>query len=482
MTIKDILKHYADGSMTARQVVDGYLEKIKKEDVDIGAFVEVYEADARLQADEIDSRRKAGESLGSLAGVPIAIKDNMLFKGKVISGGSRILENHVSSYSSTVVERLIEADAIIIGRTNMDEFASGSSTETGFFGVTRNPVDKQRVPGGSSGGSAAAVSAGFVPVALGSDTGGSVRQPSAMCGVVGFKPTYGAVSRYGLIALASSFDQIGPIATTVDDAAAVLRVIGGYDPRDATSHSEDIALPELASKSVAGLKIGVPKQFFGNGIDKNIEKSVREAIDLYTANGAEIVELDIPILESVLAMYYLIMPAELSSNLNRYDGIQYGVVTPGDTVTEQVKSTRSDGFGDEIKRRMLIGTFVLSAGYVDAYYKQAVSAQQELREQLESVFSKVDVLMGPTSPTVAWNIGEKFDDPLTMYLADIYTVVANLAGIPALSVPCGSSQGLPVGLQIMGPVGSDAKILDLGHWYQEEGQNMDGSQYSDTAS
>ncbi|NQV12111.1 Asp-tRNA(Asn)/Glu-tRNA(Gln) amidotransferase subunit GatA [Candidatus Uhrbacteria bacterium] len=467
MTIKEILKHYEEGSMTTRQIVDGYLEKIHAEDADIGAFVEVFEADARLQADEIDSKRKSGADLGPLAGVPIAIKDNMLLQGKISSGGSRILENYKASYSATVVERLIEAGAIIIGRTNMDEFASGSSTETSQFGVTKNPIDKERIPGGSSGGSAAAVAAGFVPVALGSDTGGSIRQPASLCGVVGFKPTYGAVSRYGLMAMASSLDQIGPMAMNVDDVAEVLRVIGGHDIRDSTSHSEDIALPELAPKSMKGLKIGVPKQFFNDSLGHDLEKSVRDAIAAYVADGAEIVELDLPILESALAMYYVIMPAELSSNLNRYDGLQYGRVAPGDTISEQVKATRTQGFGDEIKRRILLGTFVLSAGYVDAYYKKAVSARQALREQLNEAFSKVDVLMGPTTPTVAWKLGEKFDDPLTMYLADIYTVVANLAGIPALSIPCGDVDGLPVGLQIMGPAGSDAKLLDLGHWYEQ---------------
>ncbi len=467
MTIKEILKHYEEKTMTTRQVVDGYLEKISNEDTDIGAFVEVFEADARLQADEIDARRERGEDLGPLAGVPVAIKDNMLVMGKIASGGSRILENYSASYDSTVVDRLKKADAIIIGRTNMDEFASGSSTETSHFGVTKNPVDKTRVPGGSSGGSAAAVAAGFVPVALGSDTGGSIRQPASMCGVVGFKPSYGAVSRFGLMAMASSFDQIGPMAMNVADAAAVLRVIGGHDPQDSTSYSEDVALPELASSSVKGLKIGVPKQFFNDNVDPVLAKVVKDAIDKYVKEGAEIVEVDLPMLDAALAMYYVIMPAELSSNLNRYDALQYGRVSAGDTINAQVKATRTEGFGNEIKRRVLLGTFVLSAGYVDAYYKKAVSARQELREKLEASFADVDVLMGPTTPTVAWKLGEKFNDPLTMYLADIYTVIANLAGIPALSIPCGDIEGLPVGLQLMGPAGSDSKLLDLGHWYEQ---------------
>ncbi len=466
MTIKEIREHYESGEMTTRQVIDSYLEKIDKEDVDVGAFIEVFEADARLQADEIDARRARGDELGALAGIPIAIKDNMLYRGKIASSASRSLENYTASYSSTVVERLLEADAIIIGRTNMDEFASGSSTENSAFGVTKNPIDKTRVPGGSSGGSAAAVAAGFVPVALGSDTGGSIRQPASLCGVVGFKPTYGAVSRYGLMAMASSLDQIGPFATCSSDVAEVMRVIGGNDPKDATSHSEEVAMPELGPIDVKGLKIGVPKQFFDDGLENELVSSVRGAIDEFVQAGAEIVELDIPLLESSLAVYYILMPAELSSNLNRYEGLQFGSVVEGETIKEQVSATRTQGFGDEIKRRILLGTFVLSAGYVDAYYKKAVSARQALREQLDEAFTKVDVIMGPTSPSTAWKIGEKFEDPLTMYLADIYTVSANLAGVPAISIPCGDVEGLPVGLQMMGKHGSDAKLIDLSYWYE----------------
>ena len=463
MTISEIRQHLADGSMTAREIVDAYIERIEKRDASIGAFLEVFAADARLQADEVDKMDK--DKLPPLAGVPIAIKDNILMQGKVATAGSSILENYKASYDATVVKKLREAGAILVGRTNMDEFACGSSTETGAYGVTKNPVDQDRVAGGSSGGSTAAVAAEFVPAALGSDTGGSVRQPASLCGVVGFKPTYGAVSRYGLMAMASSLDQISPIAMSVADIAEVMRVIGGEDEGDATTRGVDVAFPEFGS-DVKGLKIGVPKQFFDKHLDSALGKVVKDAIDEFVKGGAEVVELDMPELEDALAAYYILMPAEVSSNLNRYDGVQYGNVQQGADVIAQARATRSAGFGDEVKRRILLGTYVLSAGYVDAYYKTAERARQHLRTRLEAAFDTVDVIMGPTSPTVAWKLGEKFDDPLAMYLADIYTVVANLCGVPALSVPCGEVDGLPVGLQIMGARGEDSKVLDVGHWFE----------------
>jgi len=465
MKISEILKKQENGEMSAREIVDGFLDRIDSGDGEIGAFVEVYAGDARLQADAIDKRRADGGALGPLAGVPVAVKSNMLVKGKHVDSASRILDGYIASYDATVVERLIAADAIVIGVTNMDEFACGSSTETGIYGVTRNPVDKSRVAGGSSGGSAAAVAAGFVPVALGSDTGGSIRQPASLCGVVGMKPTYGAVSRYGLMAMSSSLDQIGVFGVCADDVARVLAVIGGHDENDSTSMNVDIALPGLKAPSVSGLKIGVPKQFFGDGLDSAVKNSVLHAIDVFVEAGGEIVELDLPLLDAALAAYYIIMPAELSSNLNRYDGVQYGLQVDAETVREKVMKTRGDGFGMEIKRRALLGTFVLSSGYVDAYYKKAVSARQALRESFDEAFSRVDVIMGPTSPTVAWEIGEKFEDPISMYLADIYTVVANLIGVPAVSMPCGNVDGLPVGLQIIGKRGEDASVLDLVHWF-----------------
>jgi len=466
MTIEEIKKHYQDNTMTTREVVDGYLERIANDDANIGAFIEVFEADARLKADEIDKKRQDNQPLGQLAGIPIAIKDNILIEGKTCQAGSLILENYKASYNATVIERLLKEDAIIIGRTNMDEFACGSSTESSAFGVTKNPADQERVPGGSSGGSAAAVAAGFVPVALGTDTGGSIRQPASLCGVLAIKPTYGSVSRFGAIALASSFDQIGPIATTARDLATVLQIIGGQDDKDATSKTVDISMPDLSSDNIKGLKIGVPKQFFSQNIDPAIEQSVKEAINKFKEAGAEIIDIDLPELTTVLAIYYVIMPAELSSNMHRYDALQYGSQVIKDTVEEQVKATRSQKIGEEVKRRILLGTFVLSTGYKDAYYKKAVEARQDLKTAVEKALEQVDVLMGPTSPVTAWKFGEKSSDPLAMYMADIYTVTANLAEIPAISIPVSEVDSLPVGLQIMAKQNEDAKILDLAHWYE----------------
>jgi len=451
--------------MTARQVVDSYLERIEAQDHNVGAFLEVFGADARLQADEIDARRARGESLGSLAGIPIAVKDNILMQGKTATGGSAILESYTAAYDATAIARLKAADAILMGRTNCDEFGCGSSTESSAYGVTKNPIDLTRIAGGSSGGSAAAVKAEFVPAALGSETGGSTRQPAAMCGVVGFKPTYGYISRYGLMAYASSLDHIGTFANNVEDVAEVMRVIAGKDDKDATTVEGEIAFPEF-SDGVKGKRIGVPKQFFDENLDPALVKRVREAIAVFEEGGATIVELNLPILEYALAMYYIIATAELSSNLNRYDGLQYGSVVAGETIEEQVATTRTAGFGTEVKRRILLGTYVLSAGHVDAYYKKAIAARQTLCDAMDNAWEEVDVIMGPTSPVVAWPLGEKMDDPVTMYLADIYTVVANLAGIPGLSVPCGNVDDLPVGLQIMGPRNADATVLDMGYWYQ----------------
>ena len=465
MTIRELRKHFEKGTQTARQTLDGYLDCIDKKDVGIGAFLEVYAGEARVQADEVDAGRATGKPMGPLAGIPIALKDNILVQGKTASAGSHILEHYTASYSATVVERLMAAGAIIIGRCNMDEFACGSSTETSAFGVTKNPVDPTRVPGGSSGGSAAAVAAGFVPVALGSDTGGSIRQPAALCGVVGFKPTYGSVSRSGLIALASSLDQIGPLATSVGDIAEIMRVIAGPDPKDMTTRSVQASFPEF-SGSVERLKIGVPKQFFDDALDPALASTVRAAIKTFADHGATIVNLDLPLLESALSVYYIIQPAEAASNLNRFDGMQYGTPAEGHSIAEQIRRTRTEQLGREVKRRILIGNYVLSSGYVDAYYKRAVALRGALTRQLNKAFDEVDVIMGPTSPITAWPLGEKFDDPLTMYLADIYTVVANLAGIPALSIPCGNVEGLPIGLQIMGRAGADSKVLDVG-WFWE---------------
>ncbi len=419
-------------------------------------------------AQKIDKMKTDGEELPRLAGVPIAIKDNLCYAGHTMSCGSKMLENYTASYTSTAVQRLIDAGAIIIGRTNMDEFAMGSSTETSFFKKTRNPVNHDKVPGGSSGGSAAAVAAGFVPAALGTDTGGSIRQPASLCGVVGLKPTYGRVSRYGLTAMASSFDQIGPIANTVEDCVLLLEVMEGRDEKDSTSlNLKDTTIVELLKPSIKGMKIGVAKEFFVDGMDAGVKKSVEEAIELLKEQGAEIIDLSLPLVEYALSTYYIIQPAETSSNLGRFDGMRYGTRAQTDSLLESYLKARGEGFGREVKRRIMLGTYILSAGYYDAYYKKALTVKIAIAEELREAFKKVDVLLSPTSPSVAWNIEEKFNDPIAMYLSDIYTIVANIASIPAISVPCGLSNDLPVGLQFMGPYLGDDKVLNAAAAYMD---------------
>ncbi|MFH1712094.1 MAG: Asp-tRNA(Asn)/Glu-tRNA(Gln) amidotransferase subunit GatA [Patescibacteria group bacterium] len=466
-TVIEIRDAIRDGSLKSEDIVRECLDKIKGEDKKIGAFLEIFDEEALASARRIDEMKAAGEELPRLAGVPIAIKDNILIKGHTVSAGSKMLEKHVATYDATVIERLRAAGAIFIGRTNCDEFAMGSSTENSFWQKTRNPVDTTKVPGGSSGGSAAAVAAGFVPVALGSDTGGSIRQPASLCGVTGMKPTYGRVSRYGLIAFASSFDQIGPIARTVEDCALILEVIQGGDEKDATSlNIDDTTIAELIEPSVQDIKIGVPKEFFIEGMDPEVKKRVEEAIDSLKNHGAEIVEISLPLAEYALPAYYIISPAEASSNLARFDGMRYGTRAQSDDLQESYVQNRGDGFGKEVKRRIMLGTYILSAGYYDAYYKKAQAVRTAIFNEMQEAFKEVDVIIGPTSPSVAWNMDEKFDDPITMYLSDIYTVTANIAGIPAISIPCGTADGLPVGLQIMGNVQDDAKVLQVAAAYQ----------------
>ncbi|MDP2631223.1 MAG: Asp-tRNA(Asn)/Glu-tRNA(Gln) amidotransferase subunit GatA, partial [Candidatus Uhrbacteria bacterium] len=397
-----------------------------------------------------------------------AIKDNILVKGHVASAGSKMLENYTATYDATVIQRLKDAGAIIIGRTNMDEFAMGSSTETSFWGNTANPWDVSKVPGGSSGGSAAAVASGMVPVALGSDTGGSIRQPASLCGVTGLKPTYGRVSRSGLMALASSLDQIGVFANTATDAALILEVIEGGDEKDATSLDlPNKTVTELINPSVEGLKIGVPKEFFVPGMDDEVRARVEEAIEVLKSHGAEIVEVSLSLTEYALPTYYIIQPAEASSNLGRFDGIRYGTRAESDKLQESYVHARGEGFGAEVKRRILLGTYILSAGYYDAYYKKAQAVRTAIQNEMNDIFKEVDVILGPTSPTVAWDIGEKFNDPIAMYLADIFTVTANIVGAPGISVPCGFAHNLPVGLQIMGSALDDGKVLQVAAAFQE---------------
>lgn len=462
LTARQIRDAVNTGSISALSVVDEALARIAERDGEIGAFLEVFADDARMAAREVDVRHANGEVDLPLAGVPIAIKDNMLFAGHISSSGSRILENYTASYTSTVVTRLQAAGAIIIGRTNMDEFAMGSSTESSAFQITKNPVDLSKTPGGSSGGSAAAVAGGMVPVALGSDTGGSVRQPASLCGIVGMKPTYGRVSRYGITALGSSLDQVGPFATTVEDAALVLSVIEGKDFSDATSAVLDEAtkLP-VATRSLEGMKIGVPKEYFPDdeGTDVEVRDRVQEAIKKMKESGATLVDISIPLTPYALAAYYIIQPAEASSNLARFDGMRYGDRAEG-ALGESYFGARGKGFGAETKRRIMLGTFILSAGYYDAYYKKAIAVRAALKMQFDAAFAQCDVIVCPTSPVVAWDIGKNLD-PVSLYLADIFTVSANIVGIPGISVPCGVAHGLPVGLQILGKNFDDQKVLDV---------------------
>lgn len=468
MTITEAKKLLASKKITAIELVQSCLQKIEQNEKEVHAFLEVFSEEALLQAQAVDAAIERGEELGSLAGIPIAIKDNQLMVGKKSTAGSQILEHYTASYDATVIERLRAAGAILIGRTNLDEFAMGSSTETSHFGPTHNPWKLTHVPGGSSGGSAAAVAAGFALGATGSDTGGSIRQPASLCGTVGLKPTYGRVSRYGLIALASSLDQIGVFARSVEDAALLLQVIEGKDPKDSTSvELANTTIAELLKlENVSGLKIGLPREYFIDGMDAEVEAAVRQAVTLLESHGAEVIDISLPHTKYALETYYIIQPAEASSNLERFDGMRYGHRSIGKTLTETYKKTRGGGFGAETKRRIMLGTFTLSAGYYDAYYKKALAVRTLIRQDFDEAFKQVDVIVTPTSPGVAWPIGEKFNDPLAMYLADIFTVSLNLAGLPGMSIPCGFAHDLPVGLQLVGKAFDESTLFRLGHFYQ----------------
>jgi aspartyl-tRNA(Asn)/glutamyl-tRNA(Gln) amidotransferase subunit A len=457
------------GRTTSQELVAQSLDRAAELQPVLNAFVGLRDAGARADAVAADERRSRGRVRSPLDGVPVAIKDNMVQTGEPTTCASRILEGYVSPYTSTAVQRLLDAGAVVIGRTNMDEFAMGSSTEHSVVGACRNPWDPTRTTGGSSGGSAAAVAAGIVPVALGSDTGGSIRQPSSHCGVTGIKPTYGRVSRWGLVAFASSLDQIGVLGRTAADCASVLAVIAGRDPRDSTSIPEpapDFGVPSAAD--VAGLVVGLPREYFvADGVDPAVLESVREGVAELERAGAKTREITLPHTRYAIATYYLIADAEASSNLARYDGVRYGHRAQGTHgLTEMYERTRSEGFGDEVKRRIVLGTYVLSAGYYDAYYRKAQQVRTLLRRDFEEAFADCDVIATPTAPEVAFRIGEKTDDPLSMYLSDVYTVSANLAGIPGLSVPCGFSAGMPVGLQLLGRALDEATPLRVASAYQ----------------
>jgi aspartyl-tRNA(Asn)/glutamyl-tRNA(Gln) amidotransferase subunit A len=449
---------------SALELCKEYLKGIDKRDGDISAFLQVTEDSAIAAAQNVDKKIAKGEKLPLLAGIPCAIKDNILVEGIRCTAGSKILENYIAPYDATVVKKLKEQDAVIIGKTNMDEFAMGSSTENSSYKVTKNPHDLSRVPGGSSGGSAAAVAANLCVFALGSDTGGSIRQPASFCGVAGLKPTYGAVSRYGLMAMASSLDQIGSFAKNVEDCEAVFKAISGKDTLDATSVDTQ-PLNHSAAEELSELVIGVPKEYFIKGMDPEVEKLIRQAIKKYESLGAKIVEVSLPHTEYALAAYYIIMPAEVSANLARFDGIKYGHSEIKNSKIKDLLSvylqSRENGFGAEARRRIMLGTYTLSAGYYDAYYLRAQKIRTLIQKDFQSAFKKVDVLMTPVSPTPAFKIGEKSEDPLKMYLSDIFTVSVNLAGLPAISVPCGMINELPVGLQIIGKPFEEKKIFDI---------------------
>jgi aspartyl-tRNA(Asn)/glutamyl-tRNA(Gln) amidotransferase subunit A len=471
MTIKKLAELYRKKKISATESVTDFYNRIKEKDGLIHAFLSLNEAEALRQAKSVDRRLAEGEDLSVLAGIPLAIKDNLCQEGTRTTCASRILENFTSPYDATVIKRLREKDAVFLGKTNLDEFAFGSSTENSAFGTTRNPANPDYVPGGSSGGSAAAVAADFACAGLGSDTGGSIRQPASFCGVVGLKPTYGRVSRYGLVAFASSLDQIGPFAGTVEDAAIILKEIAGFDPADSTC--AEVAVPDypaLLSGPVSGLKVGLPREYFGEGLESDVAGKIDEAIKTAQKLGVEIREISLPHTQYAIAAYYILATAEASANLARFDGVRYGRRKAGTRTMRQLyEESRDEGFGRETKRRIILGTFVLSSGYYEAYYRKAQKVRTLIRRDFEAAFKEVDLILTPTSPTPPFKIGEKVIDPLQMYLSDIFTVSANLAGIPGLNLPVGCVRGnLPVGLQILGPAFAEERVLCLAHHLEKE--------------
>ncbi len=475
LTISQLRAQLAAGETTSVELTRAFLERVKATDGKINAFITVCEQEALTAADEADQRIAAGNA-APLTGIPLAVKDIFNTRDVRTTCASKILDNYVSPYDATAVARLREQGAVIIGKLNMDEFAMGSSNENSAAGSVKNPWDLSRVPGGSSGGSAASVAAGQVLATLGTDTGGSIRQPASHCGVVGLKPTYGRVSRYGVVAYASSLDQVGPLARTVEDCATLLGAVAGYDPADSTS--VDVPVPDYLAtlkEGVKGKKIGLPQEYFIDGLDADVQAAVEAAIETYKQLGAEIVEVNLPHTDYAVACYYLIATAEASSNLARYDGVRYGVrVDNGEGLIGMYQRTRAAGFGDEVKRRIMLGTYALSSGYYDAYYLKAQKVRTLIRQDFLAAFEQVDFMLTPVAPTPAFRIGEKVNDPLQMYLSDIFTIPVNLAGTCALSLPCGvSSEGLPIGLQLLGKAFAEAEILQAA-WAFENATDFGG--------
>jgi len=470
LTVHELLEKLDKKEIKVADITKAYVDRINEKEKDVESFVTTTTDEALKMAEEIEGKINDGENLGVFAGIPIGIKDNMCTKGVKTTCSSKMLENFIPPYDATVVEKLNNENMISLGKLNMDEFAMGGSTEYSYFKKTKNPWDLNKVPGGSSGGSAAAVAANLVPWALGSDTGGSIRQPAAFCGIVGLKPTYGLVSRYGLVAFASSLDQIGPITKDVKDSAILLNLIAGHDEKDTTSvNIEKKDYVKALKNDVKGLKIGVPKEFFAEGINEEVKNKVEEAIEEYKKLGAEVEEFSLNVAEYALATYYIIACAEASSNLGRFDGIRYGYRTENfNSLKDIYVNSRSEGFGDEVKRRIILGTYVLSSGYYDAYYKKAQQVRTLVKNEFAKAFEKYDVILTPTAPTVAFDIGARSDNPLEMYLADICTVSINIAGLPAISLPCGvDSQGMPVGMQLIGNHFKEETILNAAYTYEQ---------------
>ncbi len=470
MTAHEIREAYDQKKLTVTEVTRAFLDNIKSKDGDIKAYITVCEDEAMKQATELQKMFDEGKQLGPLAGIPIAIKDNICTKGIKTTCASRMLENFVPPYDATVMNKIYDNNAIVIGKTNMDEFAMGGSTENSAFFKTKNPVNLNKVPGGSSGGSVASVAGNLAPISLGSDTGGSIREPASFCGIVGMKPTYGLVSRYGLVAFASSLDQIGPLSKDVTDNAVLLSAIAGHDKMDSTSAElEEKDYTKSLVNDVKGLKIGVPKEYFGEGINEEVRGAIEKAIQRYKELGAMVEECSLPTTEYALPAYYIIACAEASSNLGRYDGIRYGYRTKNfDSLWDIYRNSRTEGFGDEVKRRIILGTYVLSSGYYDAYYKKAQKVRTLVKNGFEEAFKNFDVLVTPTAPTVAFDIGAKSNNPLEMYMTDILTVSINIAGVPAISIPCGKDkEGMPIGMQIIAKHFDEETLYRVAYTYEQ---------------